>query len=631
MFHPAYWPFTPERLSAILDPETLAVIQTGSVARMGAALSILDANATAPGAERVDPIDLSSRFAPFCALLRNEERVRGGNRACEQCDADIARKALSQERHLAYKPYTCHIGVLDARHIVTVHGHPVAVLFAGQFRPEGGVEAIQRNVALLGSGRYKEIIPLDESVRRDLHLRAAELQPKPPDFERRLQREAEYISRLAEAQFDSIKTRWEQAFLDRLRSTRPLDQVDDIQQVRALAATLLEQLRSFCRCDYVVFFANVQENETVLIPLAQAGLPAGSTERLPHFNWKKAGLLEDAQRPPRLAQTQATLLRGIRGDGRALIEQARFAAPATLGKLYRSVLIFGPFAEEIDLVKEQHFLAETSRIIGWLLLSELQLLNLQKQRDLSENRVRLLTHQLRTAITPIATHVGAARLLQSKVLTQDQATRMIANYLNIAQEMCISLGRAADMTLNSHVVLLERDDLKLEPYPLSVLVANCAGGFEQRAGERQRRIMVDDNVELLPTAEIDVARFTIAFSNLIENAIKYSYPGTRIVIRAGDRQNRLDLDYAVIEVQDDGDDIPADQVERVFEAGTRLLTGVKMRQIPGSGLGLWEARAVVEAHGGRITVRSVPASFFYRQKRAYRVTFAIRIPLQQNQ
>jgi signal transduction histidine kinase len=263
-------------------------------------------------------------------------------------------------------------------------------------------------------------------------------------------------------------------------------------------------------------------------------------------------------------------------------------------------------------------------------LSELQLLKLQKQRDLSENRVRLLTHQLRTAITPIATHVGAARLLQTKNLTQDQAARMIANYLTIAQEMCIRLGRAADTTLNSHVVLLERDDLKLEPYPLSVLVANCAAGFEERANERQRRIVLDDSIELLPAAELDIARFTIAFSNLIDNAIKYSYPGTRIVIRAGDRHHRLDLDHAVIEVQDDGNDIPADQAERIFEAGTRLLTGVKMRQIPGTGLGLWEARAVVEAHGGRITVSSVPASFFYRQQRAHRVTFSIRIPLQQH-
>jgi len=126
-----------------------------------------------------------------------------------------------------------------------------------------------------------------------------------------------------------------------------------------------------------------------------------------------------------------------------------------------------------------------------------------------------------------------------------------------------------------------------------------------------------------------VARFTIAFSNLIENAIKYSFPGTRIVIRAGDRQERLDLNHAIIEVQDEGDDIPADKVESIFEAGTRLLTGVKMRQIPGTGLGLWEARAVVEAHGGKIAVRSVPSTFFYRQKRAQRVTFLVRIPLQQ--
>lgn len=629
MFRPDHWPFTPERLSDLLDQETLAVIQAGSADRIGTAISIVDAPGSESQPGRVDPVNLAEKFAPFCRLFRNEQAVRGGNQACERCDAYFGRHALTAEQHIRYKSYFCHMGVMDARHLVYVCGRPLAVLFAGQFRPPEGTARIRRHVMEVGAGRRSGVTLQSVEIQQQLLAYAEALQPAPPDFQERLEREANYIGRLAEAQFGSSKAQWEQRFLDELRSTRPLEQLDDIQQVRRLAEGLLARLRAFCRCDYVVFFANVQENETVLIPLAQVGLPIGSAQPLPHFNWNKAGLMEGMERPPRLAEVQPTLLRGIRGDGRSLFDRARFVAPASLGKLYRGVLVFGPFAEEIDLAREQHFLVETSRIIGWLLLSELQLLNLQKQRVLADNRVKLLTHQLRTAITPIATHVGAAKMLQGKWAAQDQATRMMAKYLSIAQEMCISLGRAADATLNSHVVLLERDDLKLEPYPLSVLVANCAAGFEQRAQEHQRRIVVDDNVELLPAAEIDIARFTIAFSNLIDNAIKYSYPGTRIVIRAGDRQSRLDLEHAVIEIQDEGDDIPADQVERIFEAGTRLLTGVKMRQIPGTGLGLWETRAVLEAHGGKITVRSVPGSFFYRQKRAQRVTFVIRMPLQQ--
>jgi signal transduction histidine kinase len=616
-------------LGDILDAETLAVIQAGSAERIGTAVTIVDAAQREAEADRVDPINLSAKYAPFCRLFRDPQAVEGGNAACERCDAQVGRAALTSERQILYRSYTCHMGVLDARHLVLVCGQPVAVLFAGQFRPPEGTAHIHDQVREIAAGRRSGITLRAVTLQHQLIALADQLQPPPADFAARLQREAHYISRLAEAQFESVKRRWEQSFLDELRSIQPPAHAPDLPHIRTLAEQLLTKVRKFCRCAYVAVFANLQENDTVLIPLAQSGLPTEAATRLPHFNWNKAGLPLEEDRSSAFAPRQGALLRGIRGDGRTLLERVAFLAPASLGKLYRSVVAFGPFAEAVDVAHEEQFLMEISRIISWLLLSEVQVLNLQKQQLLSENRVKLLTHQLRTAITPIATHVGAAKLLQNKLSTQDQTTRTVAKYLSIAQEMCISLARAATATLNSQAVLLERDDLKLELYPLSVLVANCAAGFEARAAEHQRRLMVEDSVELLPTALIDVARFTIAFSNLIENAIKYSFPGTRIVIRAGDRQERLDLNHAIIEVQDEGDDIPADKVESIFEAGTRLLTGVKMRQIPGTGLGLWEARAVVEAHGGKIAVRSVPSTFFYRQKRAQRVTFLVRIPLQQ--
>ena len=76
---------------------------------------------------------------------------------------------------------------------------------------------------------------------------------------------------------------------------------------------------------------------------------------------------------------------------------------------------------------------------------------------------------------------------------------------------------------------LEPEDLEFERYPLSVLVANCADGFVQEADKRHRQLIIDKSIELLPEAEVDVARLTIAISNLIENALKYSYPNTTIL------------------------------------------------------------------------------------------------------
>ncbi len=69
--------------------------------------------------------------------------------------------------------------------------------------------------------------------------------------------------------------------------------------------------------------------------------------------------------------------------------------------------------------------------------------------------------------------------------------------------------------------------------------------------------------------------------------------------------------------------------QRIFEQGTRGLTAAKLGHIPGSGLGLWEARAVVVAHGGEIRVRTSQTSIRRRQGQAHHVVFVIELPLRQ--
>jgi signal transduction histidine kinase len=126
---------------------------------------------------------------------------------------------------------------------------------------------------------------------------------------------------------------------------------------------------------------------------------------------------------------------------------------------------------------------------------------------------------------------------------------------------------------------------------------------------------------------VDAARLTIALSNLIENALKYSCPNTKIFIRAKvEFAGDFELATAMIEIDNLGEEIRLEDQEKIFEQGRRGLTQAKMGRIPGSGLGLWEARAVIEAHGGTISVVSQPTR---RQDQAYRVIFSLRIPLRQ--
>lgn len=642
------WPFIPERLSDIIEPETLAVIQAGCVARLRTAMTILEPHPISnplfqPG-RRVDPINLPEKFSPFCALLRNKRHVEGGNDACEACDREVANQAFGNENAPAFELYRCHIGVIDGRHLVYVQDRPVAVLFAGQFQPQQGISEIQENVRVLGKDQWMHIKFYNEETRHELLQKAEQLQPAPADFAAGLQREAEHIGRLAEGQYLATKQQWEQEFCHDLRSTPNIGNVSTLEEIGTLARKLLAKIQKFTRSRYITLFVNTQEGGTVLVPIAHIGIKSKLADSLPHFNWRKAFDKDKVHHtePRANAQNQAEgatfltnstsqkliLQNGIRGDNSELFANATYAAVATLGNTYRSALVFGPFMGRVAIEKEGEFLAEIGRIVGWVVLSELQVIHLQQKHNEWRNRARLLTHQLRTTITPITTHIGAAKLLLPSA-TNDSKLKMVSQHVDIAQRLCLQLGRAVEPALDSHVLLVERDDLVFQRYSLAVLVSNCADGFDERAQQHQRHIIIDESVERLPTVDMDVARMTIAMSNLIDNALKYSFPGTRIYIRAGRAGGKLDLENAIIEIQDDGDEIPIQHVDKIFQPGTRLLTEAKMQKIPGSGLGLWEVRAVVDAHAGHIQVTTMPSNYTYRQMRAQRVIFRVSLPLSQ--
>ena len=625
------WPFIPACLSEIIDQDRLAVIEAGCAERLGRAMTIIDYDAVQERMGRTDPLNRRQNFEPFCHLLRDETRVRGGNTACEACDIAMTKAFLQRHYPTPYYEFQCHMALTDAAHVVEIQGRPLAVILAGQFRPRHGHGAIKERIQQLGTGRLAAIHLLNANAKAELLQHSAALQPIPPDFQARLAREASHIQAIAEAEYQRLKHEWEHEFLDNLRSFDGFDTVTELIHIRQNTERLLEQVRQFCRCRYLVFFANIRESETVLAPLAQVGLTLGGEQALPHFNWRKAGLPLDkgqlkAWSP---ARVNAVGSKGIRGDNSGYFQDLQSVQPISLGQIYRGVLIFGPFAERVDLVREHHFLSEISHIIGNLVLTELEILNLQQQQKQWESTAKLLTHQVRTALTPITAQVGTAKLLLQRQASE-QTNKLISSSLKGAHELCLRLGKTVAETVEAHVLLLEPEDMKFEDYPLSVLVSNCTDAFALEAERRQRHLVVEESIEQLPQAPIDIARLTIALSNLIDNAVKYSFPNSKIVIRAVQQDaSDLDLNHAAIEIQDDGDEIIHEQRERIFERGARGLTGAKLRRIPGTGLGLWEARAVVEAHRGTLSVRCEPTATFFRQMRAYRVTFRVKIPLRQ--
>jgi two-component system OmpR family sensor kinase len=100
----------------------------------------------------------------------------------------------------------------------------------------------------------------------------------------------------------------------------------------------------------------------------------------------------------------------------------------------------------------------------------------------------------------------------------------------------------------------------------------------------------------LPAVSGDYDLISLAVYNLLHNALKFTPPGGRVEVRAFE-----DSSHVSIEVADTGPGIPDDEAPHVWE---ELFRGVGARGVPGSGLGLALARAIVERHGGKVSMRS---------------------------
>ncbi|HEX2189322.1 MAG TPA: PAS domain S-box protein [Longimicrobiaceae bacterium] len=147
------------------------------------------------------------------------------------------------------------------------------------------------------------------------------------------------------------------------------------------------------------------------------------------------------------------------------------------------------------------------------------------------------------------------------------------------------------ISLESSAPALQR--IRLDP---ELLVQGVAELFQALAAEKEVRLVVE-TAPRLPAVEADRGRLLQVFSNLVGNALKYTPAGGTVTVRAAPSEGAVRFSVA-----DTGPGIPAEHLTRVFDRFWRARQGER----GGLGLGLAIARGIVEAHGGRIGVESVP-------------------------
>lgn len=203
------------------------------------------------------------------------------------------------------------------------------------------------------------------------------------------------------------------------------------------------------------------------------------------------------------------------------------------------------------------------------------------------DRLAILVHEVRSPVAALAAIAQAYRAADLP------ARRSLAA---LAVAACSGIERVvSDARIDS--VVRERVDVA-RLVEESVAAAVLRGGNVRAEIER----------ELAP-ADIDPFRLRQALDNLVSNALTHAATGEAVVVGARSGDGVL-----VVSVSDRGPGIPAEDRERIFEAGVRLDPAR-----PGSGLGLAVARAIAEAHGGTLGVESGPEGG---------ATFTITLPVE---
>ncbi|MBV8470068.1 MAG: DUF4118 domain-containing protein [Burkholderiaceae bacterium] len=272
-----------------------------------------------------------------------------------------------------------------------------------------------------------------------------------------------------------------------------------------------------------------------------------------------------------------------------LAGSAWFYLPLTAPMRTRGVLALRPRAIRSVMLPELRAQLETyARIIGQALervhyveVAQQALVHIESER-LRNSLLSALSHDLRT---PLAVVYGLAQTLSGMADLPQAAREMSDSLRQQAQRIGAMVNNLLDMArLQSGVVQLNR-----QWQPVEEVVGVALQAMQQSL---QGHELVLDIPHELPLVNLDSVLAERVLCNLLENAVKYTPPGSRILIAAERHDDELRLS-----VSDNGPGLPAGREEALFAKFTR---GERESSTPGVGLGLAICRAIVEAHGGRI-------------------------------
>jgi len=224
---------------------------------------------------------------------------------------------------------------------------------------------------------------------------------------------------------------------------------------------------------------------------------------------------------------------------------------------------------------------------------------LEAGRQSEQLRIALIdamSHELKTPLTSVKAAITA--LMEAPGALSSASAELV----RIAAEEAEHLQRLIDNAVDLARLDTARIEVRLEVSDLAATVGEVVDSMRHEIEDRSVEVNAADQLPPLP---FDRRLVGLALKQLIDNALKYSLPGTPVTI-----QLRHDPTNASMDVTNRGGGIPLAEQARIFERFYRSPS--VQRQIPGSGLGLSIALRIAEAHNGDLTVMSQPGETTFR-------------------
>jgi two-component system phosphate regulon sensor histidine kinase PhoR len=352
--------------------------------------------------------------------------------------------------------------------------------------------------------------------------------------------------------------------------------------------------------------------------IAQAGRPAEASWRAivdamtdPAIVLNREGRVLHWSRAARelfvnLRDGQALLQVSRNPDLLAAVEAAAAAGSVRTAQLLERVPIERRLSVTISPLREANgVFGEPALLLVFRDVSEEERLA-QMRADFIANA----SHELRT---PLAALLGFIETLQGPA-RDDPAAR--ARFLGIMQAQATRMARLIDDLLSLSRIELNAHLQPNTPVELAPIVRQVVDGLQMLARDREVEIRVSLPDEPLAVLG-DRDELIRALENLVENALKYGAAGKRVDITLARGQTRAGAAEARLAVRDYGPGIAPEHVPRLTERFYRVDVSDSRAQ-GGTGLGLALVKHVLNRHGGRLSIESVPGAG---------ATFTMQMPL----